>query len=403
MDSDLVQHVNPQDLLGCCSAPCGPPAKRQRLNQSSHDVKEATVLTSKIWEDSSCSASCEDLDHFFTAAWPCSGDGDCTIDNQCWDPTCEGTPCFDAECNSPACTLETCPDNKCHNEVCAQSCEPCDCNLSPFIQDEWLERPYSESYESDPTADARHRHPFLTAEKFEKEQHPDVQISPSLLSAASVADFQLTDPGFSQLQAATGLANLQQAPTLLTGMGLETFYQPPSAFTFQAALVDPSQQQPNGKIHNTVSVSLSNNETDESTPSLASSPITPNSAELFGREELATPRSRGKRPYPASDRPLLLKMESSDRIGGGKDKSSHTCFWLCGAEVCGAKCKSSKDLHDHIVKEHVEPLKSQHVCQWKGCSNKTDFRQRSKLSRHTQTHAGRKSLLGIPISLAKYN
>lgn len=106
------------------------------------------------------------------------------------------------------------------------------------------------------------------------------------------------------------------------------------------------------------------------------------------RLKLARPRSPIEKESP------LVSSESATSSGGRKKGSrqsaevSTTCQWLISEpdnslepSICCKTFSSSKELDEHIQKEHTNKLASQQfVCGWLGCN--TSFKHRGKLSRH---------------------
>lgn len=100
-----------------------------------------------------------------------------------------------------------------------------------------------------------------------------------------------------------------------------------------------------------------------------------------------------QRSLPA-DQLSFVKSETSTATPAGKRSNrqsmefSTTCQWIIstphsnmGPHTCNQTFSNSKELDDHIQKEHTNRLGAQQfVCGWKGCN--TSFKHRGKLNRH---------------------
>jgi DNA-directed RNA polymerase subunit RPC12/RpoP len=85
-----------------------------------------------------------------------------------------------------------------------------------------------------------------------------------------------------------------------------------------------------------------------------------------------------------------LTASSSDLPNGDENlvEVNLTCKWVLSAsdashdpEICSQTVTSTKELDEHIQKEHANKLSSQQfVCGWLGCN--TPFKHRGKLNRH---------------------
>lgn len=97
---------------------------------------------------------------------------------------------------------------------------------------------------------------------------------------------------------------------------------------------------------------------------------------------------------PPADHLSFVKPETSNSTSAGKRSNrqsmevSTTCRWVVsgpnnglGPHICNQTFLSSKELDDHVQKEHTNRLSAQHfTCGWEGCS--TSFKHRGKLNRH---------------------
>lgn len=104
--------------------------------------------------------------------------------------------------------------------------------------------------------------------------------------------------------------------------------------------------------------------------------------------------------YGQAEKLPRFAVKEEAEPGPENDSSPFMCKWNVAShpEVekspCSHICTSAEDLHNHIKEKHTEKLKEQKkfVCRWINCTNTKDFDQCSKLNRHMQTHANRKSI-----------
>lgn len=97
---------------------------------------------------------------------------------------------------------------------------------------------------------------------------------------------------------------------------------------------------------------------------------------------------------PPADQLSRVKSETSNYTSTGKRSNRHsmefstTCRWAVSGpcnglepHICNQTFLSSKELDDHVQKEHTNRLGAQQfTCGWEGCS--TSFKHRGKLNRH---------------------
>ncbi|TID21654.1 hypothetical protein E2P81_ATG04922 [Venturia nashicola] len=95
---------------------------------------------------------------------------------------------------------------------------------------------------------------------------------------------------------------------------------------------------------------------------------------------------------PPPDQSSFVKSEASTSAGKRSNRQSievsTTCRWIVsaphdnsGPQTCNQTFASSKELDDHVQKEHTNRLGAQQfVCGWKDCN--TSFKHRGKLNRH---------------------
>ncbi|KAI0022207.1 hypothetical protein F4780DRAFT_207207 [Xylariomycetidae sp. FL0641] len=99
----------------------------------------------------------------------------------------------------------------------------------------------------------------------------------------------------------------------------------------------------------------------------------------------AQPPTPGRTPQPSSE------------------ETACVCQWnlVCAAtgipiRTCGMVFGSSLELHNHVSKDHVDPMtsktKSSYICLWAGCGRDTSvkFQSRNKLRRHVGSHTAYK-------------
>lgn len=141
-----VEHIDPRNLFcgtcatqSSCYSPGDPrPSKRRasarNVSELHHQASKNSAAdhSSSVATPDACLPSCDecvfDNNCPEQCTLPCSGDKDCSAENVCWDPNCDGTPCFE-QCMDPQCTKLSCPDNQCF-------CQQCDAENCP-LEDPW--------------------------------------------------------------------------------------------------------------------------------------------------------------------------------------------------------------------------------------------------------------------------
>lgn len=141
-----AEHIDPRNLFcgtcatqsSCYSSGDPRPSKRRASTRKVAELLHQASKNSAPSHSSSataldnCLPSCDEcvFDNSCPeqCTLPCSGDKDCSAENACWDPNCDGTPCFE-QCMDPQCTKLSCPDNQCF-------CQQCDAENCP-LEDPW--------------------------------------------------------------------------------------------------------------------------------------------------------------------------------------------------------------------------------------------------------------------------
>ncbi|KAF2761968.1 hypothetical protein EJ05DRAFT_472911 [Pseudovirgaria hyperparasitica] len=433
LDNDLYphppQHIDPRELVCdqcnttasyCCAGQCAPPTKRRatsievdRLNRSLSPIPSCDDASLYDMVDECCFQSCDDRHCPEAATIPCTGDDHCPSKTACADPKCEGAPCFQDECGSPPCTEPACPDKTCkEGEPCmADGCQfdPWDCCdllhpnedfLNPsFYDDHWAQfhpnQPFEPQFPSNVSSSLQQSN--VNQSDLTSNQHSDInwytapssmpQMAPTMLDAAG--NFNSLEP---HLSAAEGLALFQNSRSNFT-------FQAPDAPMFPGSSSRQSHSDQAGfqsydsAYQNLGSSTISprnstgppNSSYTPSTTAENSKINSPNVSEchtpLYGFYPGMNPKS-----LTASASPVMpIKTEPRQDV-----ESQLTCKWLLPGThfVCNHQSASPSDLQSHIRDVHVKTMKGALKCQWYGCRNDNDFKQRSKLTRHVQTHAG---------------
>jgi hypothetical protein len=106
------------------------------------------------------------------------------------------------------------------------------------------------------------------------------------------------------------------------------------------------------------------------------------------RPKLARPRSPAAKVSPLVNSESAISVADDKRGSRQSIEATTTCQWVISEpddslepKMCSKTFSCSKELDDHVQKEHTNKLASQQfVCGWLGCN--TSFKHRGKLNRH---------------------
>jgi hypothetical protein len=429
----------------CFSAECGPPCKRRATRQEVGSTKKPGSSSrhhpkndDALWENI-CSGTCEDVICTSPGSVDCSGDDHCEAQNACYDPDCEGAPCFERNCSSITCTEPSCPDNKCDSEPCwDENCgldypwHSCSVSHSAFHSDGFS---YDENWASTETSeDSSHqgqRHQHVHEFRFgdsnnshQMTQYGILQTNGTLTSPSIYNSIPTSSNSFKaendQLFAAAGLADLHHTIPLSlephsSNQEMMAQYKPHSTYLGNRSHShhhvrkysntldkDMFNTNPNNSPTPTTTESSGNSLSRLSThrspawpahsPTSVYSHITKDmqpSPENFSTDEI------NESIETVSDSASLSITRQASFLDDvqAKPGEEFVCKWTemdaLNPVVCNHLCKDSLDLQVHIRDEHLTNKLEQYRCQWLGCSNNNDFKLRSKLERHMQTHTKR--------------
>lgn len=105
--------------------------------------------------------------------------------------------------------------------------------------------------------------------------------------------------------------------------------------------------------------------------------------------------SASEAPTPASA-PISSENDEADQPKFSlSEETQFMCFWTSNdGRPCNINFHNGDELQEHVKEAHLKSLPKQDTgffCMWEGCGRSKSFAQKSKLTRHIQTHTGFKA------------